>query len=101
MPCCIVALLALLGPRIMIILIWLLNNAYLSVGIASNFLVQLLGLVFLPWTLLAYVFSFNTFPGNEFAGLSLIGVLLTIIGLIFDLGSYGGGYRNRSYRYSS
>ncbi len=97
MPCCAIALLALLGPRVLLILIWLFNRAYF-IGLASDFIVQILGVIFLPWTLLAYAFSANTFPGADFAGLSFLGVLVTVVGLIFDLGSYGGGYRNRNYR---
>jgi hypothetical protein len=100
MPCCVLALLALLGPRVVLVLIWLFNNPYISNAV-NNILLQILGVIFLPWTLLAYVFAFNTFPGGTFAGLDLVGTLLVIVGFIFDLGSYGGGYRNRSYRYSS
>ena len=95
MPCCAIALLALLGPRVLLVLIWLFNRAYF-IGLANDFIVQVLGVIFLPWTLLAYAFSANAFPGGEFAGLSLIGVIITVIGLFFDLGSYGGGYRGRS-----
>lgn len=97
MPCCAIALLALIGPRIMLVFIWLFNRPYF-IGLANGILVQLLGLIFLPWTLLLYAFSANAFPGNDFAGLSLIGLVITVIGLIVDLGSYGGGYRQRGYR---
>lgn len=97
MPCCIIALLALLGPRVLLILIWLFNRPFF-VGLANGFLVQILGVIFLPWTLLCYAFSANTFPGNDFGGLSVLGIVITIIGLLLDLGSYGGGYRGRSYR---
>lgn len=97
MPCCLIALLALLGPRVILVLVWIFNHPYFR-GAADNILLQLFGVIFLPWTLLGYVFSINTFPGNDFAGLSLLGVVITVIGLLFDLGSYGGGYRNRGYR---
>lgn len=97
MPCCAIALLALIGPRIMLVLIWLFNRAYF-IGLANQFIVQLLGLIFLPWTLLAYSFSANTFAGNDFGGLSILGVVITVIGLLIDLGSYGGGYNQRGYR---
>jgi len=100
MPCCVLALLALLGPRVILVLIWVFNNPYLTRAV-DNFIIQLLGVIFLPWTLLAYAFAFNTFPGGTFAGLDTLGALIVIIGLLLDLGSYGGGYRNRSWRYSS
>jgi hypothetical protein len=82
----------------LLVLIWLLNRAYF-IGPTADILVQLLGVIFLPWTLLAYVFSLNTFPGAYFAGLSILGIIITLLGLVIDLGSYGGGYRNRGYRY--
>lgn len=100
MPCCAIALLALVGPRIMLVLIWILNRPYF-IGLADGILVQLLGLIFLPWTLLAYIFSANTFPGAVFGGLNILGVIITVIGLLLDLGSYGGGYNQRGYRYSN
>lgn len=99
MPCCVLALLALLGPRVILVLIWVFNNQYLAAAV-NNFLLQLLGVIFLPWTLLMYAFAFNTFPGGTFAGLDALGAILVLIGFVFDVGSYGGGYRNRSYRYS-
>lgn len=96
MPCCIIALLALLGPRIVIIGIWLFNNPYLSVGIVNGFIMQCLGFLFLPWTLLAYVFAFNTTPGADLMGLSFTGVIIVILGVVLDIISYSGsGYGNR------
>lgn len=96
MPCCVIALLALFGPRLILVGIWLFNNAYLSVGAANNFLLQCLGFIFLPWTLLAYVFSLNTFGAGQFAGLEGTGLVITLVGFIIDLASYGGsGYGNR------
>jgi hypothetical protein len=100
MPCCVLALLALLGPRVILVLIWVFNNPYITRAV-DNVLLQLLGVIFLPWTLLCYVFAANTFRGGTFAGLDVVGVLLVLVGFVLDLGSYGGGYRNRSYRYSS
>lgn len=98
-PCCILALLALLGPRVNLVLIWVFNNPYLTRAV-DNFVVQLLGVIFLPWTSLAYAFAFNTFPGGTVAGLDTLGALIVLVGLLLDLGSYGGGYRIRSYSYS-
>jgi len=97
MPCCAIALLGLLGPRVLLVLIWIFDRPFF-VGLADGLLVQLLGVIFLPWTLLGYVVSANWLAGNVFGGLSLFGVVVTIIGLLLDLGSYGGGYRNRGYR---
>lgn len=96
MPCCILALLALLGPRVLLVLIWIFNNDYLS-RVYSNLVIPLLGFILLPWTTLAYAFAANTFRGNVFAGVDIIGLIIVLIGLILDLSSYGGGgYGNRS-----
>ena len=97
MPCCLAALVGLLGPRIVLVLLWLLDRPFFT-GLADSLLVQVLGVIFLPWTLLAYVISVNFFSGGVFAGLGLLGLIVTIIGLLLDLGSYGGGYRGRNFR---
>ncbi len=95
MPCCAIALLALFGPRLILFGIWLFNNTYLRAA-TDNFFIQCLGFLFLPWTLLAFVFSINTFPGAQFMGLDTTGVIITALGLLFDILSYGGGgYGNR------
>jgi hypothetical protein len=96
MPCCILAVLALFGPRIILLGIWLFNNPYISVGIANSFIIQCLGFLFLPWTLLAYVFAFNYTPGADLLGLTTTGVIIVILGLVLDILSYSGsGYGNR------
>ncbi len=94
MPCCILALLALVGPRVILVLIWLFNNAYLK-GLANNFILLCAGFIFLPWTTLAYAFAINTFPGAQVGGLDTTGLVVLIVGFIFDLFSYGGGGYHR------
>jgi hypothetical protein len=96
MPCCVLALLALFGPRLIIVGIWLFNQDYLN-RVFDNFIVPLLGFILLPWTTLAYAFAFNTYPGAQFAGLDGTGLIILIAGFVIDLISYGGsGYGNRS-----
>ena len=57
MGCCLVAALAFLGPRIVLVFMWLfttyLNRPY------PVFIVPLLGFFFLPWTTLAYAWAVN------------------------------------------
>jgi hypothetical protein len=90
MPCCAIAILALFGPRLLLVLIWLLNNDYLSRAYA-NFIIPCIGFLFLPWTTLAYAFAVNTFGGLGTEGLIAVGV-----GLLLDVLSYGGsGWGNR------
>lgn len=96
MPCCILALLALFGPRLILLGIWLFNNPYLQRAVDS-FILQCLGFLFLPWMLLAYVFSINTFGNGPYLGLDTTGLVVVILGLVLDILSYGGsGYGNRN-----
>ncbi|SRR5581483_4811667 len=95
MPCCILALLALFGPRLILVGIWLFNNEYMSRAL-NNIFLQCLGFLFLPWMTLAYIFSFNTFPGTQVGGLDTTGIVITLLGLLLDILSYtGSGYGNR------
>jgi hypothetical protein len=95
MTCCILALLLLLGPRFVLLMLWIFNNAYLST-IYNNFFVPCLGFLFLPWTTLGYAFAAHTFPGVQFAGLDSTGILVVIGALVIDILAYsGGGYGGR------
>jgi hypothetical protein len=100
MPCCIVALLALFGPRLILVLIWLFNNNYLN-RVFTNWFIPLLGFLFLPWTTLAFAFAANTFPGAQLLGLSTTGALIVLVGLLFDFFSYGGSGYSRRNRFRS
>lgn len=78
-------LLALLGPRFLNILWWLLRPGVYSLAF-PNIIFGFLGVIFLPWTTLMYVLAF---PG----GLSGLDWIFIGIGFIADLSSYGGsGY---------
>lgn len=88
--CCAGAILLFFGPRVLLAVMWLFNNNYLNRAY-DNFIVPLLGFVFLPWTTLAYAFAVNTF-----GGLSGLGLIVVIVALLVDLASYGGSaYGNR------
>jgi len=95
MPCCILALLALLGPRIVLAGIWIFNNPYYYNAI-NSFILQCLGFIFLPWVTLAYIFAFNSFPGAQLFGLNTTGIIIVGLGLLLDILSYtGSGWGNR------
>jgi len=96
MPCCILALLAIFGPRLILILVWIFNNPYLS-RVYNTFIIPCLGFIFLPWVTLAYAFAANTFPSvTGFAGLDTPGVIVVLLGLLLDILSYSGsGWGNR------
>jgi len=82
--CCILVLLALVGPRFVLVILWLLTD-YLSRAFDAGFL-------FLPWTTLAYAIA-----QNELGGLSGLGLLVLVLGFLVDLGALGGGARGRSW----
>jgi hypothetical protein len=52
----------------------------------EGFLLPLLGLIFLPFTTLLYVLAYK-----PVVGVSGWGWFLVFLGVLFDLGSYGGG----------
>lgn len=83
MPC-LLALLALLTPRLVIVLLVIfsdyIGNAYQTI------LWPLLGFFFLPMTTLAYAFAINS--NGSVDGIYLV---LVVLAVLFDLGSLGGG----------
>jgi hypothetical protein len=85
MPC-LIALFALIGPRIALVFTWLSSNM-ISRAIDS-WIVAVLGFLFLPWTTLAYVVFYDVGAGREVTGLEWF-----LVGLAFvaDIGSYFGG----------
>ena len=91
MPCCLILLVAFLGPRIAIVLLALfttyLGRAY------DNFLIPFLGFLFLPWTTLAYAWAINT--NGEVSGMYMVVVIIAVLG---DLGVFGGGAAHRKKR---
>ena len=91
MGCAIFSL--LLGmPRLGLFLLWWLWDGWLERAV-DNSILLLLGFLFLPWTTLAFAFGMNTLGG---AGvMTPLGWLVTLIGLLIDLGVIGGGARSR------
>jgi len=86
--CCVLVLLALVGPRLVLVLLWLFTS-YLSRAF-DTFLWPLLGFLVLPWTTIAYAVA-----QNELGGLSGLGLVVLALGLLVDLGVVGGGARRR------
>jgi len=85
---CLFALIAVLSPRLAIVLLWLFTN-YVDRAFAGWFL-PLLGLFFLPWTTLFYILV-DVAPGPiHVAGWIVIG-----IGVVLDLNSLAHAASNR------
>lgn len=86
--CCVLVLIAFVGPRLALFLLWLLTN-YLSRAFDA-FLLPFLGFLFLPWTTIAWAVA-----QNELGGLNGIGLLVVALGFLADIGVFGGGARTR------
>ncbi len=86
--CCFFTSLVLFGPRLAILVWWLLQPMRWSAAF-EGFIWPLLGFLFLPWTTIMYVLVF----GGGITGFDWVWLGL---GLLADIGSYaGGGYGNR------
>ena len=90
MPC-LIALLALMLPRVVIVVMVLASD---YIGQAYNTRIwPLLGFVFFPLTTLAYAFAVNR--NGSVTGLYFV---LVLVAALIDLGSFGGGHYTRRRR---
>jgi hypothetical protein len=86
---CLFALFAGFAPRLAFLFVWfftpLVNRAF-----SGSWLWPLLGVIFLPFTSLMFVFVWTP------VGLAWWGWLLVVVGFLIDIGGYGGSaYGNR------
>jgi hypothetical protein len=89
MPC-LIALLALISPRLALFFIFLFSN---MLDRAFDGWLLPLGFFLLPWTTLAYTVMWDT-GTNTVDGFE---VFVVVLAFLADLASYAGG---RSYRYA-
>jgi hypothetical protein len=80
---CLLALLAGFAPRIALGLVWIFTN--LVDRAFSSFVVPLIGLIFLPYATLFYVLSWS-----PVGGVTGWGWFFVILGVLFDIGHWGG-----------
>ena len=86
--CCVITILLFLGPRVAAIAWWLIdssrwNNAF------GFFLWPILGIIFLPWTTLAFVLVTPN-------GIHFVEFIILLGAILADVLSYaGGGFGNR------
>ena len=88
MPC-LVAVLALISPRLALVAVWLFSNM-LSRAFDSWFL-PVIGFFLVPWTTLAYTVMWDV-GTHEVRGFEWF---IVVLAFTFDLGSYGGSRRAR------
>ena len=88
--CCFFTSLVLFGPRLAILVWWLLDDVRWNLAFPGSFIWPLLGFIFLPWTTIMFVLV--SVPGG-IVGFDWVWLGL---GLLADISSYaGGGYGNR------
>ena len=90
-PMCLLAAVGLLAPRLILVLMWLLNSTFIlqpfaGFGVPTP-LLPIAGLVFLLTTTLGFCWETASF-GNS---LSFSGMLVVAIGVIIYLGLLGDG----------
>jgi hypothetical protein len=84
--CCFVSLFLLIGPRFALVCMWLFSDM-ISRAFRGDFIVPLLGVIFLPYTMIFYVVVM------QYMGMSNpLAWLLVIVGFIIDISAYGGGW---------
>jgi hypothetical protein len=87
MGCCLLAAVLAGAPRIAFLLWWFFDPARIQATFTS-WIVPVIGFIFLPWTMLAYVL---VAPG----GVSGFEWAILLLGLLFDVGTHGGSARSR------
>jgi len=85
--CCFFTALLFVGPRLGILVWWIINPVYINAGFDSWFW-AFLGFLFLPWSTLMYL---AIYPG----GITGFDWILLGMGVFADMASYFGGYRER------
>jgi hypothetical protein len=90
--CCAFLLAAGLGPRIALVAIWIfgerVDNAF------DSWLLPLLGLIFLPWTTLAYLLVWS----GGGASISLGEWIVVMLGFCADFMTYAGRAASARYK---
>ena len=87
MPC-LVALLAVLFPRVVIVVLYFFTNFF--EGVYNSLLLPLLGFIILPITLLAYTWMVKiNQPVDAFF------LVVMVVAIVLDLGLLGGSARRR------
>jgi hypothetical protein len=89
MPC-LAALIALLFPRILIAVLWFFTNWFS--GVFNSVLWPVLGFIFMPITMLWYSVVINQYGGVW----STTNIILMVLAIVIDMGSWGGGYKSRN-----
>ena len=91
--CCLALSMFFIGPRFAFVLVWIFGDRVEAAF--STWVWPLLGVLFLPWTTLAYVLVWGPIHGVSGAGWLLVG-----FGVLLDLMTYSGRFANDRYQAS-
>lgn len=86
---CLLALMAAFAPRFVFLVIWIARPVYVD-SVFDTFIFPLIGLIFLPFTTLMYVFL--AAPPFGVSGFDWLWLALAVL---LDLSHYGGLYVQR------
>jgi hypothetical protein len=89
---------AVIFPRLVLFVIWLLGNGWVERAV-TNTLVLLLGFLLMPLTTLAYAYAFHSWSVG--GSITLLGWAIVALAALVDLGSLRKGhhgYRRRGER---
>ena len=89
MPC-LLALVALLSPRILMVVLWFFTSWFN--GVFQTVLWPLLGFLFLPVTTLWYSVVANNYGGQW----TILNIIAMVLAITIDMGLWRGGYKNRN-----
>ena len=90
--CCFVLVLGFLGPRFAFLWTWLATSR-VDIAFSGNFWLPLVGMLFLPWTALAYVFAYA--PAQ---GVSPLGWAIVALGFVLDIATYSSRAAQQRYQ---
>ncbi len=91
MPC-LIALVAVLSPRLAIFFVWLFYYDRVAIAFSSMW-IGFIGFLFLPWTTLAWIICYQ-----PLFGVTDFGWFVIIFGFVVDMSSYASGFRSRGSR---
>jgi len=93
--CCFVLILGFLGPRLAFLWVWLFTPQ-VTAAFAGSFWWPLLGVLFLPWTALAYVAAWA-----PVGGVTGIGWAVVAFAFVLDIASYSSRAAQQRYQSST
>ena len=87
---CLLAVLGAFAPRIAFVIVWIARPAYVN-AVFDTWIFPLLGLIFLPFTTLIYLFL-----GAPPLGIHGFDWMWIVLAVLLDLGHYASLYSQRS-----